>query len=141
MCESKRLHCEKQKRSELSNACKNSKRILEIIKTKFNKKSNQENQIASEQWIYYFKNLLNTNAESENDTLLQEIFPNHDASDQDSPITDEKIISRIKSMNPGKSPGPDGIVIEMIESTLEQTLPFLKTLFNDVYDRGEVPAD
>ena len=44
-------------------------------------------------------------------------------------------------MNPGKSPGPDGIVIEMFKSTLGQILPFLKTLFNNVYDRGEVPAD
>ena len=44
-------------------------------------------------------------------------------------------------MNPGKSPGPDGIEIEMFKSTLGQILPFLKTLFNDVYDRGEVPAD
>ena len=43
-------------------------------------------------------------------------------------------------MNSGKSPGPDGIVIEMFKSTLGQILPFLKTLFNDVYDRGEVPA-
>ena len=43
-------------------------------------------------------------------------------------------------MNPGKSPGPEGIVIEMIKSTLGQILPFLKTLFNDVNYR-EVPAD
>ena len=27
------------------------------------------------------------------------------------------------------------------KSTLGQSLPFLKTLFNDVYDKGEVPAD
>ena len=44
-------------------------------------------------------------------------------------------------MNPGKSPGPDDIVIEMFKSTLGQILPFLKTLFNDEYDRGEVTAD
>ena len=84
---------------------------------------------------------MNSNVENENDTLLQEIVQNHDASDLDSPITDDEIISSIKSMNPGKSPGPDGIVIEMFKSTLGQILPFLKTLFNDVYDRGEVPAD
>ena len=141
MCKSKRLHCEKQKRSELSNACKNPKEYWRLIKQNCNKNLNLENQIAPEQWIDYFENLLNTNAESENDTLLQEIVQNHDASDLDSPITDDEIISSIKSMNPGKSPGPDGIVIEMFKSTLGQILPFLKTLFNDVYDRGEVPAD
>ena len=141
LCKSKRLHCEKQKRSELSNACKNPKEYWRLIKQNCNKNSNPENQIAPEQWIDYFENLLNTNAESENDTLLQEIVQNHDASDLDSPITDDEIISSIKSMNPGKSPGPDGIVIEMFKSTLGQILPFLKTLFNDVYDRGEVPAD
>ena len=53
------------------------------------------------------KKILNTNAESKNDTLLQEIVQNHDASDLDSPMTDDEIISSIKSMN-GKSPGPDG---------------------------------
>ena len=37
-------------------------------------------------------------------------------------------------MNPGKSPGPDGIVIEMFKSTLGQILPFLKTLFPTCYD-------
>ena len=63
---------------------------------------------------------MNTNAESKNDTLLQEIVQNRDASDLDSPITDEEIIRSIKSMNPGKSPGPDGIVIEMFKSTLGQ---------------------
>ena len=138
LCKSKRLHCEKQKRSELSNACKNPKEYWRLIKQNCNKNLNPENQIAPEQWIDYFENLLNTNAE---DTLLQEIVQNHDASDLDSPITDDEIISSIKSMNPGKSPGPDGIVIEMFKSTLGKILPYLKTLFNDVYDRGEVPAD
>ena len=109
MCKSKRLHCEKQKRSELSNACKNPKEYWRLIKQHCNKNSNPENQIAPEQWIDYFENLLNTNAESKNDTLLQEIVQNHNASDLDSPITDDEIISSIKSMNPGNLPGPDGI--------------------------------
>ena len=141
LCKSKRLHFEKQKRSELSNACKTPKEYWRLIKQNCNKGSNPENQVTSEQWIHYFENLLNSNVENENDTLLQEIVQNHEASDLYSPITDDEIISSIKSMNSGKSPGPDGIVIEMFKSTLGQILPFLKTLFNDVYDRGEVPAD
>ena len=57
------------------------------------------------------------------------------------PITEQEVIQSIKSMKNNRSPGPDGIVIEMYKKTLHLTLPYLHKLFNEVFNSGHFPSE
>ena len=81
------------------------------------------------------------NVETANDDLLQNITQEHDSHDLERPISDDEIISSVKSMHANRSPGPDGICIEMLKYTLNEITPFLNILFNEIYDKGELPAN
>ena len=75
---------------------------------------------------------------TENDTLLQNITLVHDSNDLERPISNEEIISSIKSIHMNRSPGPDDICIEMLKFTLNEIVPFFNILFNEIYDKGEL---
>ena len=87
--------------------------------------------------ITYFKNLLNTSSLEEHEQVLQNITQNNDCIELDRQITDDEIISSLKSINSNRSPGPDGICIEMLKVTLN----VLNALFNTIYDTGVFPAE
>ena len=78
---------------------------------------------------------------TENNTLLQNITQVHDGNDLERPISNEEIISSIKSIHMNRSPGPDDICIEMLKFTLNEVVPFLNILFNEIYDKGELPPN
>ena len=103
-------------------------RILESYKIKrnCNKKVNPENKISSENWVNYFKHLLNTEVRTENETLLQNIGHEYDSNGLERPISNEKIISSINPIHSDRSPGPDGICIEMFKCTQNEILPVFK---------------
>ena len=46
----------------------------------------------------------------------------------DSPITEEEIMRAVEHLKPNKAPGTDGILAEMIKTSLPQILPFLVTI-------------
>ena len=54
----------------------------------------------------------------------------------DSPITEEEIMRAVEHLKPNKAPGTDGILAEMIKTSLPQILPFLVALFNRIFDTG-----
>ena len=91
--------------------------------------------------MYCFRNLLNVDVATEIDTLLQNITQTHDIHDSDRPISIDKIISNIKSIHANQSLGPDGICIEMLKFILNEILSFLNILFNEIFDKGELPAN
>ena len=39
-----------------------------------------------------------------------------------------------------RSPGPDGVLAEMLKNSLEHILSFLVLLFNHVFDTGQYPS-
>ena len=123
LCRSKRLHFEKEQRIELANASKNPREYWRKIKQNCNTKTTQK-QITAENCLTYFRNLLNMDVVTENDTLLQNITLVHDSNDLERPISNEEIISSIKSIHMNRSPGPDGICIEMLKFTLMKSCPF-----------------
>ena len=139
---SKRSQFESQKRLELLNSSRNPKEYWKQIKQNCNKSTNRsENQVNREDWLTYFKNLLNTSSLEEHEQVLQNITQNNDCIELDRQITDDEIISSLKSIHSNRSPGPDGICIEMLKVTLNETLPFLNALFNTIYDTGVFPAE
>ena len=142
ICRSKRLQFEKQKRIDLLNSTRNPKEYWKKIKRNCNKtKSSSENHINRDDWLNYFKNLLNTSFSDEHEQVLQNITQNNDSTVLDCQITNDEIVASLKSINSNRSPGPDGICIEMIKVTLHEILPFLNVLFNKIYDTGIFPSE
>ena len=54
-------------------------------------------------------------------------------------IRDEEIVESIKSLKNDKSPGPDGLCAEIYKYILDYTLPYLKSLFNEIFENSNVP--
>ncbi|MEW8546815.1 MAG: endonuclease/exonuclease/phosphatase family protein, partial [Candidatus Thiodiazotropha sp.] len=139
---SKRWQYEKRKRTELIKSSQNPREYWQNIKRNCNKRTDGETQVSSDDWFMYFKNLLNmTPQENNNGAVLQNIRQEHDSNELDSQITDSEIISSTKFIHSNRSPGPDGICIEMIKAILTDVLPFLNILFNEIYDLGVFPRD
>ena len=120
----KRLQFQKRKRSELIKSSDNPKEYWKNIKRDFNKKSSN-NSINGDAWLNYFKNLLNINVPDVHEQVLNNITQNNDCGYLDRQITDDEIIASVKSIHSSRSPGPDGICIEMIKSTLNELVGWL----------------
>ena len=66
---------------------------LACVSFKRNKSTNSsENQVKREDWLTYFKNLLNTSSLEEHEQVLQNITQNNDFIELDRQITDDEII-------------------------------------------------
>ena len=141
ICRSKRLKFEKEKRAELINVSRNPREYWKCIKQNCNKMPNSADQVPMESFVNYFKNLLNEEARLENDDLLQNIIQENDITDLEGPITNDEIISSIRNIHSNRSPGPDGICIEMFKTVQNEALPFLCSLFNEIFDKGELPQE
>ena len=120
-------------------ASKNSKEYWKVLKQNCNKKSDLSKYVRSSDWIDYFKGLFNLNIESHSDNVLQNIVQNHDSNVLDAPITEQEIILSITNIHVNRPPGPDGICIEMLKATMPEILPYLKSLFNDIFNTGICP--
>ena len=55
----------------------------------------------------------------------------------DEKITVEEVIKGILQLSNGKSPGEDGILIEMLKSARAMLVPYLIILFNTISDSGQ----
>ena len=107
------------------NSSHNPKEYWKKIKSNCNKnKGGSEKHINPEDWLNYFKNLLNTSFLDEHEQVLQTITQNNDSTDLDRQTTNDEITASVKSIHSNRSPGSDGICIEMIKVTLNDTLQF-----------------
>ena len=88
LCRSKRLKYEKEKRAELINVSQTPREYWKCIKQNCNKTQNSADQVPSESFVTYFKNLLNVEVTTENDDLLRNITQENDITDLEGPITD-----------------------------------------------------
>ena len=89
----------------------------------------------------YFKGLFNSTEINQHEDVLRNITQDHESEDLDIPISDQEIINSTKSIHTNRSPGPDGVCIEMLKETLTTILPYLKVLFNDIFNSGIYPED
>ena len=106
------------------NASKNPKQYWRLIKQNCNKKG-----------------VFTSVEENQHENVLRNIVQNHQCEDLETPITEQEIINSTKSIHANCSPGPDGICIEMLKETLTSILPYLTSLFNDIFNSGIYPAD
>ena len=86
---------------------------------------------------------LYTIRENNNDEYNDNIFENiqYDSSSLNVPICNQEIIDSIRHLKSNRSGGPDGICIEMYKYTLNDILPFLNLLFNEIFDSGSFPEN
>ena len=104
------------------------------------KKQSISNPIKPEQWISHFKDLLNIPnlgilAETVDDFREDGAFDNA----FNEPFTMSELQNNIKSLNVGKSGGPDGLLAEMITNIANGISSIQLTLFNKILALGEYP--
>ena len=73
------------------------------------------------------------------DDSLHQLRQDVDDSDLNKIITDFEVGRSIQTLNSNKTPGPDGICVELFKNTVEYVLQFLTTLFNNIFTSGIVP--
>ena len=143
LCKGKKLNYQRKKRNDLINNRKDPKQFWGIIKSSCTK-CHSNGSISSHEWFKYFKNLLNLEkkeSENFNENILQNLVLNNNCDDLNVQITDDEIIRSVNSLKNQKSPGPDGICAEMYKHTLNDTLPYLNKLFNEIFDSSIVPKE
>ena len=88
----------------------------------------------------YFKQLLGPQIETEkvHGNLLSDMRQNNDSSELNGIITDDGIRRSVSHLHLNKSPGPDGICIELYKCTIEYILPFLNVVFNNIFSSGNI---
>ena len=85
-----------------------------------------------------------TNLNNDNDNvILNNARRMDDSNDLNVPISNLEIRTSIDTLRINKSPGPDGICLEMFRSITDINiiLPFLKELFNEIFDTGDFPDE
>lgn len=58
----------------------------------------------------------------------------------DAPISQQEIVESIKSLQPRKSPGPDGLPSEFYATFAEQLAPVLTSVYTDSLNKGSLPT-
>ena len=128
-----------KKRSYLVSSRKNSKMFWKTLK---GNRKHQSNSIDQTQWQHYLKNLFinkENNSREQDDISLENI--QYDCSSLNAPICNQEIIDSIHHLKSNRSGGPDGICVEMYKSTINDILPFLNPLFNEIFDSGLFPEN
>ena len=104
-----------------------------------NRVAQQQPNISELEWTHHFKSALGTEPTSGQPVVIDEEDP-PSVDVLDSPITVEEIMRAVEHLKTNKAPGTDGIVAEMIKTSLPQILPFLVALLNRIFDTGEYPT-
>ena len=91
-------------------------------------------------WVEHFSDLLNIETEADQDVLDDlEQMPVNESLDE--PFNEEELDKAIKNMKSGKSPGPDGIVPEIIIHGGHALKHYLLTIFNIFWITEFIPSD
>ena len=128
-----------QRRQLLIDSRKNATNFWKILKDGNNSRKHNVNTLNSEEWYDYFKGLLNQeidqrNLNNDNDNVILNNAPRmFDSNDLNVPISNLEIRTSIDTLHINKSPGPDGICLEMFHSITDIVLPFLKELLNKIF--------
>lgn len=93
-----------------------------------------------ERWVEHFSELLNMTTDID-ETVLDELseLPINESLDQ--PITEKEIDTALKNTKLGKSPGPDGILPEILVYGGLTLKRFLVTLFTIFWATEQLPTD
>ncbi len=142
----------KLSKSELKNTLLNRLEDLQEKDSKtywdlFNKIRNGKNitkmsPISATEWLEHYKSLYSKPEEDDieilHDLHAQEM-KQQSVHELDEEITDKELYLLIKKLKNGKSPGPDGIINEVIKTGKHHLGPLLKKIFNLILSVGYFP--
>ena len=101
--------------------------------------------ISAERWFDHFKSLFSSSGEgnAKDDVANDDVYVGEQIIDDelDSPISEEEVEAAIHSLKNKKAPGVDGILNEMLKSSLHVIKPFIIRLFNQIWDTGIFPKE
>ena len=88
---------------------------------------------------YLFTLLTSQTAGADDPPILDNIRQDNVCDMLNMPISDQKIQESVYSLKSDKSPSPDEICAEIYKITLDYICPYIRLMFNDLFDRGQVP--
>ena len=95
--------------------------------------------ITPNKWLNYFKSLLFDERQT-GPINEQDNTSSWEETDQlNLPITQEEVIISINKQSSGKSPGPDGLCIELFKNVATEIAPVPTRIFNIVFVKGVFP--
>ena len=124
---------------------KDAKQFWRLIKDNSFGYELQSNSISGDKWVSHFQKVLCVPSSGDDVVKTNDILSGitHDCNNEtlNVPITDDEVIHAVNHIRVSSSPGPDGISMHFYKNTLHLILPFLKTLFNEIFDSGNIPKD
>ena len=147
-----KFECQKAKnkwqtsnRNKLFKYRKDAKQFWRLIKDNSFGYELQSNSISGDKWVSHFRKVLCVPSSGDDVVNTNDILSGitHDCNNEtlNVPITDDEVIHAVNHIRVSSSPGPDGISMHFYKNTLHLILPFLKTLFNEIFDSGNIPKD
>ena len=127
-----------EKVKKLLDKANDSKQFWKEVRS-VNRVAQQQPDISEVEWTNHFKRALSTEPTSAHPVVTDEADP-PSVDVLDSAITEEEIMRAVEHLKTSKAPGTDGILAEMIKTSLPQILPFSVALFNRNFDTGEYPT-
>lgn len=117
---------------DLLAAITNPNRFWRII-SRFRKKKFTSCPIPTEKWVTFLQHIYGASSPSYNLYLgcAHPVLDNE--------ISHEEVLNAVKSLRNNKSPGPDGVINELLKHLPDKWLWHLTRLFNNVMTSGEVP--
>ena len=145
MCRIKKQTFDNRIVNRLETSINNQTVFWKEIKLLIGKQKNQP-AISKSQWFNHFSRLFsNTDQESQNFGEInvdQDVVYNDDLTNETmkSSITDEEIIKCVHELNVNKASAGKSIA-EHFKYGLNVLLPYIRVIFNRLFDKGEFPAD
>lgn len=112
---------------------------------KFRRKRKPAGTIDNQAWYDHFKKVLNEDDDrrhvQEHDHTDTEEENELDCDILNSDITEEEVRTALSGLKKGKAAGPDGVLNDLLKTTGDTIVPYLLTLFNDLFRTGDYPSD
>ena len=138
ICKLKKNHFLSRERQKLIEVRSNPKKFWERLR-RVDKKERSNPNITPNEWLNYFKSLLFDERQT-GPINEQDNTGSWEETDQlNLPITQDEVISSINKQLSGKSPGPDGLCIELFKNVATEIAPILTRIFNIVFVKGVFP--
>ena len=108
------------------------------------KKDNRASLISADEWLEYYTELYHKPLDMDNDIkvdLEDAENINSEKKQLDYEISDKEMYDMIGKLKHKKTPGPDGIINEMIKCGKFYLAPLIKKLFNHILTCGVFPSE
>jgi len=133
-------------KNAMQNSLSDSKEFWGHVR-KISRRSRVRNNIGVEEWVQHFSSIyaadmnVTDTCHSEDTAMLWEVGRHRpmNTDSLESDITEDEIKAAITHLKTEKAAGPDETVAEMFKYTTVIVIPYLKKLFNAIFDTGRFP--